>query len=274
MMTDTAAPLFSIITITRNNLRGLKKTAESVRSQNHADYEWIVIDGASTDGTVSFLAGQDIPHTSEPDRGIYDAMNKGIEKARGAYLIFMNAGDQFARNDVLMRIAQTAVKSSPDLIYGDAHEGNESRYFYKRAKPVSSIDSGLFTHHQAIFYRAKTLSDLRYNLTYSVAADYDLTRRFLRRAKSVRYLPFAVCLFEPGGLSQCRASAGRREQFIIRSRDGVSVIKNAGIYLRQSIAWAIRRAYPPLYEAWKARALHPDNNDTGGAPDITPPGRP
>lgn len=267
-------PLFSVVTITRNNLAGLKKTAQSIESQTCADYEWIVIDGASTDETAKFLSAKNILFYSEPDQGIYDAMNKGIERARGKYLIFMNAGDRFAEETILARVGRLLTEKASDLLYGDATEGNQIHSFYKTAKPETSIDFGLFTHHQAIFYRKETLGNLRYNLNYSVAADYDFTRQFIKKAHTVQYMPFAICLFEPGGVSQRHARQGRQEQFIIRSRDGVSAIKNAYIYARQSMAWTLRRLCPALYEAWKARAPQAGNKNTARAPDEIRPGHP
>ncbi len=87
--------LFSVITVTRNNLVGLRRTHESLRIQSCGDYEWIVVDGASDDGTADYLKKTGANWVSEPDRGIYDAMNKGIARAQGRWLIFMNAGDEF-----------------------------------------------------------------------------------------------------------------------------------------------------------------------------------
>lgn len=270
----TTDPLFSIITVTRNNRAGLLRTAESVRNQTFVDYEWIVIDGSSSDGTQNFLSENNIPHISEPDRGIYDAMNKGMDRTHGEYVIFMNAGDRFAAPDVLADMAARIGIHRPDMIYGDAREGDETRSFLKRAKPHHTIDDGLFTHHQAIFYRRAALNGLRYDLSYRIAADYDLTRKILIHGAPVFYVPLAVCLFEPGGVSQTRAAEGRREQFVIRSRGGVNVFKNAMIYARQWAAWQLRRLCPALYAAWKARGPRHDNTDTAPGPAPARPRHP
>ena len=94
----TDAPLFSIITVTKDNLRGFLETRQSVKGQSCRDYEWIVVDGNSSDGTKTHLP----PHSvSEADKGIYDAMNKGIDRATGRYLIFLNAVDLFEDIDIL-----------------------------------------------------------------------------------------------------------------------------------------------------------------------------
>ncbi|MEJ1999753.1 MAG: glycosyltransferase [Maritimibacter sp.] len=118
------APLFTIITVTWNNLAGLKTTAASIAAQSSADFEWRVVDGASKDQTPDWLATCETPGLiwiSEQDNGLYDAMNKAIDKARGRYLIFMNAGDEFADSDVLARTSDEISRSPADVLYGDSY---------------------------------------------------------------------------------------------------------------------------------------------------------
>ena len=243
-------PTFTIITMTLNNLDGLIRTAHSIRAQKPCHYEWIVIDGGSEDGTASYLQSKDIMHISEPDQGIYDAMNKGIERASGEYLLFLNAGDTLAADDVLKAIEEQTQRTKPDFIYGDAIEGGQ----YKPARSHKQIDWGLFTHHQAMFYKRETLADLRYNTNYKIAADYALTRQFLSRAADVYHHPHAVCVFEPGGVSQQNAAQGRNEQFQIRKEQGVRVVKNTLIYIGQMFIWMVRGTCPGLYW-WLKRRL-------------------
>lgn len=109
----------SIITINLNNLEGLKKTFESVFNQTFTDYEWIVIDGGSTDGSREFIeAHQDSFSywSSEPDRGIYNAMNKGILQANGEYLSFLNSGDYYADSETLANVFCT--NHEADILFG------------------------------------------------------------------------------------------------------------------------------------------------------------
>ena len=113
-------PLFTIITVTFNAAGVIKPTLESVAAQDCDDFELLVIDGASTDDTVALVNAAAIDGTrvlSEKDRGLYDAMNKGIRLARGRYLIFLNAGDAFAAPDVLSRL-QKAASDEPGVLYG------------------------------------------------------------------------------------------------------------------------------------------------------------
>lgn len=239
---------FSIITVTRNNICGLRKTRRSLQAQRFEDYEWIVIDGASTDGTAAWLRETDAAWVSEPDNGIYDAMNKGIARARGKYLIFMNAGDECAGPACLEKIAEYA---DADFIYCDALEAGH----YKKARPHEKINYGMFTHHQAMIYRRELMEKLRYDTNYTIAADYKFTLQFLRKARNISYAPFPFCVFEQGGASQREAAKGRNEQFRIRQELGTcGWFRNAGIYALQTAALAIRYLMPGVY--WFAKR-HP-----------------
>src|SRR5256885_15677190 len=115
---------FSVITVTLNDLAGLQATLASTLRQQHQDLEAIVIDGGSFGDTKEWLSSQAdvrIRWLSEPDRGLYDAMNKGLDRARGDYVVFMNSGDTFADDEVLQKVAAAAaVRPRPDLVYGDA----------------------------------------------------------------------------------------------------------------------------------------------------------
>lgn len=252
---------FSIITITRNNRAGLKRTAESILAQTRKQFEWIIIDGASTDGTQDdFILYGSAQIISEPDSGIYDAMNKGIKAARGRYLIFMNAGDKFASPDTLGLISDQIGVNFYDLIYGDSIEAPEKGSpFTKRAKPHNSILRGLFTHHQSIFYNRDSLGTLRYDTSYRIAADYDLTLRFLSIPRACLYVPVPVCIFEGGGISQRSVRQGRREQFRARQENGVSLTENLRITFIQWAASTVRRIWPALYrysqkDPWKNKS--------------------
>lgn len=243
-MTDPA-PLFSIITITKDNLEGLRHTAQSVQGQSSNDYEWIVIDGDSNDGTKDFLKTLKAVAISEPDRGLYHAMNKGIDLARGPYLIFMNAGDSFADPDILSTLTKTIQTFRPDFLYGDALEDNG---FYKKARSHTAIKRGMFTHHQAMVYAKDTIADLRYDETYKIAADYDFTVRVLKHCRTPHYIPCAFCYFAAGGISQRSMRLGRREQFTARQKLNLCPPwANLLIYMKQKLAAELRLAAPDFY---------------------------
>lgn len=243
--------LFSLITVTKDNRAGLRRTAESIKTQTCRDFEWIIIDGNSTDGTKDDLAAYDAAIVSEPDAGIYDAMNKGIGRASGDYLLFLNAGDSFAAPETLSLIAEET-SARPVFIYGDSLERDtEAKLHYKPAKSHKDILHGMFTHHQAMLYARAALGQLRYDISYKIAGDYDLTLRFLQKHHNAAYLPIALCIFEGGGISQKQASLGLYEQYRTRKDVNIPLIKNALITTWQKIANNVRQNFPRLY--WRIR---------------------
>jgi glycosyltransferase involved in cell wall biosynthesis len=112
--------LISIITINLNDLKGLQKTFHSIQNQCYSDFEHLVIDGDSDDGSKEFIKANSHKisfSSSEPDRGVYDAMNKGISRSRGSYLLFLNSGDSFLNENSLQILLDSS--NGEDLIYGD-----------------------------------------------------------------------------------------------------------------------------------------------------------
>ncbi len=258
-------PIFTIITVTLNNFEGLKKTESSIDKQTFKDFEWVVIDGESTDGTIEHLRKRrsetrteqyPFRFVSEKDEGLYDAMNSGIENANGHYLLFLNAGDELAAVDTLKILAPLTEKK-PEFIYGDALEPSKGKNtpIYKKARRYKEIAWGMITHHQAMLYRRHTLRDfkIRYSLIYDIASDYDFTTRFLLKAKKITYLPKPICIFEQGGISQKNASLGRKEQFIIREKlDMVSPVFNLWILIVQALSHNLKTRWPWGYYTLKS----------------------
>jgi putative colanic acid biosynthesis glycosyltransferase len=268
---------FTVLTVTLNNLSGLRRTAESIAAQTCQDFTWLVIDGGSNDGTIEFLKQTPAARwVSAPDRGIYDAMNKGLKtlpetKNNADYALFLNAGDALAAPDTLQNIQNrirlyTEKRSAlPDFVYGDALEQtNTQPLHYKPARSHKQIASGMFTHHQAMLYRTEMLGAMRYDLSYSIAADYDFTIRFLHKTNKILYCPFTICVFAAGGVSQQNAAKGRREQFMIRhQRAVVSPPVNLAITISQALLWQVRQKMPWLY--WRLKSS--GNTASGSAPE-------
>lgn len=183
---DTA-PLISIITITYNAERTILPTLESVFTQDYRNYEHIMIDGASTDGTLT-IARQypDIRILSERDSGLYDAMNKGIALARGRYLLFLNAGDAFHSDHVLSTYAERARKGD-DIIYADTVIVDSDRHIIGRrhlSAPRTLTDDsfakGMLICHQAFMVRKEIAP--AYDTKYRFSADYDWTVKCIRNS--------------------------------------------------------------------------------------------
>jgi putative colanic acid biosynthesis glycosyltransferase len=179
-MNSSAAPdlpLVSVITVVRNGATTISETLDSVRIQHHILVEHIVIDGASSDGTVNILENYQstqLRWISEPDQGIYDAMNKGIALARGEWLIFLGADDVLADADVLADIFQKHELAPYDLVCGcSSYSGG------RKCVPRLDWHMQLFNtiHHQAAFYRRRLFDDFRYRLDIPVVADYEMNFR-------------------------------------------------------------------------------------------------
>jgi len=186
-MTDM--PLISIITITYNAARELPATMESVKKQTFRNFEHIIIDGASTDDTLDLARKTGtaaLRILSEPDKGLYDAMNKGLRMARGEYVLFLNAGDSFHTEEILARYGAKAVRK-PDIIYADTVIVNADRSVigprHLSAPDILSFKSfskGMLVCHQAFMVR-RSLAPA-YDTSYHFSADYDWTVKCLKKS--------------------------------------------------------------------------------------------
>jgi putative colanic acid biosynthesis glycosyltransferase len=214
----------SIITVCRNDLKGLETTFESIKIQNCDDFEWWVVDGGSADGTVEWLGENHRLRgswISEPDNGIYDAMNKGIGLAAGDYLLFMNSGDMFADPDVISKLVHTIEqeKTAPDFVYGDALDIAEcGESYYRKALHISYIKLGMITRHQSMLYRRELVASERYPSSFKLSGDYALTASTLmRKGAKILQVKFPICRFAMGGTHDEHRLKALREDFRIRN---------------------------------------------------------
>ncbi|WP_061249404.1 glycosyltransferase family 2 protein [Leptospira alstonii] len=201
-------PKISIITINLNNREGLRKTLESVRLQTYTNYELLIIDGGSTDGSVDCLKSDlDLiqKFISEKDEGIYNAQNKGVSLAEGEYLVFLNSGDTFLKKDVLFEISKF-LEDDVDLVYGDILIDSKNDGLIERKYP-NRLNyfywSVLSLCHQATFIR-KSLFDLYgyYNEEYRFAADFEFFHRFwFKQNVTIKHAPVFVTLYDFNGVS-------------------------------------------------------------------------
>lgn len=235
--------------MTKDNARGLRLTGRSIALQQDApDFEWLVIDGASTDQTAAVMSELDMPQArfiSQPDRNLYDAMNKGLELAAGRYVWFLNAGDCLPDSFVLRDLAREIGGGlPPDFIYGPARESGR----IKRPKPFHHFARGMITHHQAMLYRREKIGALRFDEGFRIAADYAFTLRFQEQARDIHETARVLCDFAPAGLSHQQATLGRQENFKIREELlHMPAWKNKLLYRRDALVFALRRKYPKLY---------------------------
>jgi len=247
---------FSIITICWNNLPGLKSTYSSVKTQTLSDYEWIVVDGASDDGTVDFLNSLNEPKltfVSEPDKGLYDAMNKGIKLAKGDYMVFMNSGDLFAAEDTLEEVS-SVIDNNPGVIfiYGDAldFDMNENTY-YRKSRSYKKIKRGMITQHQSMYFaRLDSSKQIRYSLQYPYSADYDFIIRYFKLCKSpseIVQIDKPLSRFQLGGLNETKRFEAIREDFLIRRRElQLNLAKNSFLLAAHYLHTHLKRWIPGL----------------------------
>lgn len=251
--------IFSIVTVTFNNLEGLKKTYDSINFELKNLFEWIVIDGASSDGTKDWLSDLKIDNLSwlsEADKGIFDAMNKGIAKSNGQYLIFMNAGDLFSSKDILLKLNNFLNDLKyPDLIYGDTIEYDTSGGQYLKAarSPVWNHYS-MFTHHQSIFYKKEKIIK-GYDLTYKLSGDWALTSKLLAEKNTVaEKFPEVICYFERGGVSQRsdqRKLINKEHWRILRKEMKLSYGSALILYNTKLLFNKLRQFAPNLYNTFR-----------------------
>ena len=230
----------SIVTITYNAEAVLQRTLDSVSSQTYRDIEHLIIDGASKDGTMDLVSRykvRDLPYevrvVSEPDKGIYDAMNKGLRLATGEYIVFLNAGDTLHDEKTLDMVASSlqpaANSQQPAVIYGDTNiVDDEGHFLRKRHLSVPdnltwrSFKQGMLVCHQAFYARLDIARDIPYDLQYRHSADVDWCIRVMKEAER-RHLPLVrvqgvVADFLDGGDSSKNHRASLRERFHIMRR--------------------------------------------------------
>ena len=196
--------MISIITVVLNDPAGLRLTAESIAMQSSSDFEWIIIDGASSDDTISSITSLTKINPiicSEKDDGIYDAMNKGVKVANGEYLIFMNAGDSFANQFVIEMLEHSLDCGSVDVLLGGTCQCVNKCVFYRAPKDIRYITKGLPAFHQSIVYRKRLLDTYQFNLDYVLLADYEWLAAQCVSGLKVGYLNEPVSNYQVGGLS-------------------------------------------------------------------------
>lgn len=250
----------SIVTVSFNEIDGISQTIDSVASQTYAHIEFIVIDGGSTDGTVQVIrqkADKLSFWCSEQDDGIYDAMNKGLSKCTGDYVIFCNGGDYLANCDVVARMVKVAEDNDfPDLVYGDCATQSKSGLLIRSAHGPGFIRMGMPAAHESMLYKMDVIrcNNLRYDITYRIAADYKFTYEFVKASKTFAALREPVIVFADGGISSTSPWLGMMEANRVRREVGDSgALRRWGIIGMQCVALFLSTYAAPLYRFVRLR---------------------
>ena len=198
--------MISIITINLNNKQGLERTINSVLSQTYFDkVEYIIIDGGSTDGSKELIEQHKDKlyyWCSEPDRGIYNAMNNGITVSTGDYLLFLNSGDYLSENTVLERVFPYL---QYDIVYGNEWKVNERYKGPYEAKYPDKLDESFFRRtslpHQSTFIKSELLKENHYSEDYKIISDWKFFIEAFRNGKTYKHMPFIVSVYDCSGFS-------------------------------------------------------------------------
>ncbi|QQL48881.1 glycosyltransferase [Mucilaginibacter ginkgonis] len=232
------SPRLSVITVVYNNAADIERTLKSVINQTYTKIEYVVIDGASTDGTLDILKQyQDNITTliSEPDKGIYDAMNKGLEIATGDYVLFMNSGDEIYADNTVAKVFESGDEA--DIYYGETEmiDGIGKSLGRRRHKAPNkftwkSFKYGMSISHQAIYVR-RSLAEPYNNTSYSLSADIDWILTAAKKAKKIIKVEGYVAKYLVGGMSKKKHRQSLIERFnIMRKHYGlIPTILNHGV---------------------------------------------
>ena len=217
----------SVITVTYNAEATLERTLRSVQSQSQSDIEHIIVDGNSQDGTVALIeryANERTNWVSEPDKGLYDAMNKAAAMATGDYLCFLNAGDTFHADTTVEEMMRSIPQGSvPDIIYGQTAivDGN-GRFLHMRRLEApkvltwKSFKQGMLVCHQAFIVRRGLFEP--YDLGYRFSSDFDWAVKLLKRAQVIHYTDMTLIDYLNEGLTTTNHKASLKERYKIMTK--------------------------------------------------------
>lgn len=263
--------LIAVITINYNNCTGLEKTIQSVIAQQTADFEFIVIDGASNDGSRELLEKytDKISYwVSEKDSGIYHAQNKGAKFAKAKFLLFLNSGDCLCDDQVLAKAAKEL--DDTDIVYGDVMMLNEKGVQHKEILPdlmsAEHLIKSTIWHPSAFIQKKLFLNYGYYNEDYKIAADYDFfLRMIVKHSVSSKHISLPIAIFELNGISNSNQhfnqmlTERKKIQAGVFTADELNKIKNDEIVAlgRNSVFFrfvpkikAITKVYDRFYTAW------------------------
>lgn len=192
-------PLISIITVVYNAYSTFEATIKSVLGQQEGLFEYWIIDGGSTDGSIDIIRkyeNQLAGWVSEPDKGIFDAMNKGVDRATGDWLFFLGADDTLTEG-ILTKIA-SYLQPNMSVVYGNVMF-DTGQIMRSHIGLRCLFENRL--HHQSAFYHRSLFEDFRYNQKFNICADYELTLRIYLQKQPSMYIPHTIAIFASGGNS-------------------------------------------------------------------------
>lgn len=245
-------PVLSIITVCFRAKDEVRTTMDNVLQQTWKQFEYLVIDGKSDDGTVDLLeeyaplfSQSEIPfcYVSEPDHGIYDAMNKGVHMAKGQWLLFLNAGDLLADSHILEQIF--SFPSDGQIIYGDTlcvYQGNTKLY---PALPLDHLPYEMAFCHQSAFIKRKLLQEQPYDTSYKVCADHHFFLSMYLQKRKFEYRTFPISVYEIAGYSDKNKMISHKEKQRMQKELGIFHFSTG--WLTREIIFYIKQGIKSLF---------------------------
>lgn len=267
-LSDSHLPKFTVITVTYNAEQTLGRTLQSVASQTYPHIEHLIVDGLSNDGTLTLIQEyaednsicahpHDILFIREPDNGLYDAMNKGIDSAQGDYLVFLNAGDKFHSADTLEKVAQdvlamhgndTEPEMWPAVIYGETdlvdNDGNFIRH--RRLQAPKRLHwrkflNGMLVCHQSFYVRTDLAQEQNYDLSYRYSADFDWCIRIMKKAQERGFAFHNTRMILTDYLSEGMTTRNHRKSLLERLR--IMCLHYGFVAALRQHLWFVLRAF-------------------------------
>lgn len=230
MVNNEDYPKISIVTVCFNSEKTIEQTILSVINQTYSNIEYIIIDGKSTDGTVDIIEKyQDkIAYwVSEPDGGIYDAMNKGIDRATGGYIYFIGSDDYLCTHDILDKVAQILYAKKTDLLCASVWSVHESLNLQISAKnrfDLQDVFYGYHIPHQGMFVKTIFMKKYKFNCKYKMVADYDffLTLYFREKVK-IDFIDDKIAYYSTSGFSSTEVKLRINEDILVMEENSIPV---------------------------------------------------
>ncbi|MBN2484736.1 MAG: glycosyltransferase [Bacteroidales bacterium] len=236
-------PSISIITVVYNAKKQLEATVLSILEQTSKDFEYIIIDGGSTDGTLDVIKKYESQigfWLSEPDNGLYDAMNKGLSHAKGTFVWFLNAGDKIFDMDTVQKLTDIYAKTDADILYGEtmvfSEAGNDvglRRHSAPADLSWKSLKMGMLVCHQSFLPKREIAP--YYNLEYSCSSDIDWEINCLKKARRIVNTKLIISRFLDGGRSKKTIFPSLKERFVIMVKNyglGTTLLNHIRIFFR------------------------------------------
>lgn len=248
----------SIITVSYNEADTIRKTIESVLCQTFSKIEYVIVDGNSTDLTYQIVCQYDKAfqsrnisyfHISEPDQGIYDAMNKALRYCTGEWIYYLNANDSLYRDTTLEEIFSEDYGDEISCIYGNTWNIKDGKQYFKRAYKIKTISYRVPFIHQALFVRREIMNFYRFDVRYKISADYDLFARMYVNGEKYWQVDCDVAFFDLTGTSQTDIRIAYREQKEIQIKNGLYKNYRFRRFLRYNIIVALKKN-PIVYKTY------------------------